>query len=183
MFNGWNIINADYTLNETRTEYNGTLSAVSIFKYLNQNNTSNNTDTNNKKDLIEKVTNKYSSVEKKELGFLLGDKEYIYVKLYEYASAGSPKINLVIVNNDAEEIYRETIKESGQSLVLEQNDSSVKLYANENYYVTTDAVFYLSNNYSCTNTNAKEYKITVNNNKVTKTEVATHTVTISGSCS
>ena len=132
---------------------------------------------------IKKVSDRYSSVAKKEIGILVTDKEYMYLKLYEYYPAGSPKITLVIVNEDAEEIFREVIHEAGQSLELEQNDSSTKLYANENYYITTDAVFFLSNNFSCTNNVAKEYKITVNNNTVTKTEVTTHSVTVAGSCS
>ena len=134
-------------------------------------------------EMIKKVSDKYSSVSDKELGILVTDKGYIYLKLYEYYPAGSPKITLVIVNDNLEEIFKEVISEAGQYLRLEQNDSSYELYGYQNYYITTDAIYYLSNDYSCTNTTAKEYKITVSNNNVAKTQIATHTVIGSGSCS
>lgn len=134
-------------------------------------------------DLIKKVAAKYSSTVKKEIGVLITDKEYLYAKLYDYNPAGRPKVTLVITNKEGTELFREVITESGQGLELGSTDASAKLYSGENYYITTEAVYYLSNGFSCTNNTAKEYKIVPNNDTVTKTEAGTHTVTVAGACS
>lgn len=134
-------------------------------------------------DLVKKITEKYSDVAKKEIGILVTDKEYLYAKLYDYYPAGRPKVTLVITNKEGIELFREVITEAGQSLELESTDASAKLYAGENYYITTDAVNYLTNSYSCTNNTAKEYKIVPNHGTVTKSEVGSHSVTVAGSCS
>lgn len=134
-------------------------------------------------NLVKNLMNKYSNITKKDIGIIVSDKEYIYLKLYEYLPSGSPGITLVIANTDGKELFKEVIKERGQSIEIEEKDSCAKFYANDNYYMSIDSVYYLSNGFSCTNEIAKEYKITVNNDEVTKTEIGTHNIVVSGSCS